>query len=257
MGRTSTVGIRSLANELDDIAREELADLAPEDRLHLVLKATAANDDDAIDRLVNTLPTYSYEVGDLDYHHLVTNSMLVSLQAERDLIRGWLEFQWIDTALTNQILTDMLDRTFVDGELAIDDPNDLRKQGTPEEVSEDLNRLEERLIDIAMDLYVDYHTYQTFAHEQLGVSLETLLSHASQRTHIVEFVEETLDSCEEEGLLARANEWIAEITADVEAEAKANPDLDIADHDIALDLTLDDLAESKYNELIDEWQRTM
>ena len=248
------MGTRSLANELDDIARKELADLAPEDRLHLVLKATAANDEDAIDRLVSTLPTYSYKARDLDYRRLVTNSMLVSLQAERDLIRGWLEYQWIDTALTNQILTDMLDRTFVDGELAIDDPSDLHEQETPEDVSEDLGVLEERLVDIAMDLYIDYHTYQAFAHEQLGVSLETLLSHASQRRHIIEFVEETLDNCEEEGLLARANEWIAEVISDVEAEAKANPELGIEDHDIAIDITLDDLAESQYNGLIDEWQ---
>lgn len=77
------MGTRSLANGLAD---RDLADLAPVDHVHLILKATAANDGEAIARLVDTVPTYSYEVGDLEYRQLVTNAMLVSLQAERDLL---------------------------------------------------------------------------------------------------------------------------------------------------------------------------
>ena len=248
---TTAVGTRSLANELNDIARDELVGLTPTDRLHLVLKATAASDDDALNQLTNTIPTYSYKAGDLDYRRLVTNSMLVSLQAERDLLRSWLEFQWQDTMLTKHLLADMLARTFVNGELAIDEPADLRERETPEDVAEGLDRLEETLIDTAADLYIDYHAYQAFAREHLGISLETLLAHDSQHTHIVEFVKETLDRCEEEGMLARANEWLADIAADVEAEAKADPDLDTDSSDITLDFTLDDLADCDIELVLD------
>jgi hypothetical protein len=195
----------------------------------------------------------------LEYRQLVTNAMLVSLQAERDLFRSWLEFQWIDAELTAGILMDMLGGVLEDGELAIDGAADLREKETPEEVVEEFEELEDHLVDTAADLYIDYYAYRVFAHEQLGVSLETLLGHSSQHAHVVGVVEEALDRCEKEGLIARANGWVEDMAATVEAEAESDPELaaDLDELDVDLDLTLDDLAESRCEALTAEWEESV
>lgn len=151
---------------------------------------------------------------------------------------------------------DMLGGVFEDGEFAIDGAADLREKETPEEVVEEF---EDHLVDTAADLYIDYYAYRVFAHEQLGVSLETLLGHASQHTHVVGVVEEALDRCEEEGLIARANGWVEDMAATVEAEAESDPELaaDLDELDVDLDLTLDDLAESRCEALTAEWAESV
>ena len=146
----------------------------------LLLKATADDHDHWRERLVDTIPTTTYEGPDPSYRNRGFVLVLMAHQAVYDLRTKALEFHMAQTQSIEAQLSELFGDE-EDGESESESVEDLTDGGpasTP----------------LVGELYLDYHAYQRFAEQIVGVDLETWLAVHPDGETVTTMIEELLEA---------------------------------------------------------------
>ena len=227
---------RRLENEIDELSDTILGDLEPDQRLQLLLRARADENEQWIDRLVETCPQYDYTATDHAFTDRVQLAQRIAQQAVYELHTTYLHYEY---TRQQQRYTWLLD------DVRDEEPSD-----------EELDRASERADEIRelfADLYTIYHTHQRFATEILNVDPETWLTFHPEGPTVFEVVADVIDDHREiEFAESYLNEQFeADEEEEVDTEA-TDPDQTVPDDDHKE--TLEEITEIRYEALASVWK---
>jgi hypothetical protein len=206
---------RRLQHDLDELSEAILGELAPTDRVALMLQAQAADREDWIDRLRETCPRHTYETLDVRYTNRMQLALVTGLRAVYDLRVALQEFRYATVQRQCELALSVV-------------------------AAEDDDPLVERLIDMiatpgpppivwVASMARDYRGYKRFATDVLGVPLADWLGVHPDGPAIAETTAEVVDM--HEGMLGADD---AEVGAD--------------------GMDVDEAADALFESLVEEWE---
>lgn len=221
---------RRTKKDIDELSEEVLSDLTPDKRFQLLVKAQAQEKQVWIDRLIETCPRYNYQALDQAVAVRYRLSQLVAYWAIYDLHTTYLHYELVRTEQSYSMFLDYK---------RDEEPSD-------EELERAADRADE-LRELFSELYTAYHTYRQFVTEVLGVAPETWLALHFEGPAVFEIVAEALDNPMEIRLAeSHLNEMLQEHDETTEpSEIEQDDDQEI---------TLEDIAEVRYNKLTAVWE---
>lgn len=227
---------RRLGNEIDKLSDDILRDLEPGQRLQLLLRARADENEQWIDRLVETCPRYDYTATDHAFTDRVQLAQWIAQQAVYELHTTYLHYKYTEQ---QQLYTRVLDYE------------------RDEELSdEDLDQVSERADELRVlfaTLYTDYHAYQRFATEILDVDPETWLAFHPEGPTVFEVVADLIDDQRQIEFAESHLNGLLEKDEEEEVETETtDPDQTTPGDDH--ELTLEDMAETNYEALASGWK---
>ena len=207
---------RDLENKLEDLNEEILGNLSSDERLQLLLEASARGLDERTESLIKHAPPPSYIFGESSFSHRATVAYTTAQAAVSDL----------HTALVWYISMKSIHDYSVQVTLRHDDlpPHPLTS-------IEGLGPL-----SLFTQLYVAYKTYHRFAEKELGVPFETWVDPVPDGKLVAEAIPEII--AEKEGEMWRYHES-SEKQDSREIDLSADPD---------------QVAEEAYENLVDAYQ---
>jgi hypothetical protein len=217
---------RHLDRELEELSEELLEDLKPADRMQLVLEAQAKDNDQWIERLVETAPRKTYEATDLAYKERTEWALQFLQDAVYDLHTTLLRHKLLDVKQWLMVVLDARDDEPVDGH----DEGGLKERA-------------DRMTDWFMELYTQYHAYRQFASEVLGIDIDTWFESHPDGPAVLTAVRDRID---DETRQEHATEVL---NTEVHGE-----DVDPDDADW---LTLDALADQRFERKAALWQEAL
>ncbi|WP_336361975.1 hypothetical protein [Halalkalicoccus salilacus] len=225
---------RRLGNEIDELSDDVLRDLEPEQRLQLLLSAQADENEQWIDRLVETCPRHKYRGTDRAFANRARLAQRIAQEAVYDLHTTYLQYSLTEQQHYSWILN----------------------QGLDEELSaEELDRASEQTMELRRlfaKLSTSYHAYRRFATEILDVDPETWLAFHPEGPTVFEGVADVIDDqLEIELAESYLNVRFGENEKKVDNEV-ADPDQTAPDDDHRM--MLEDVAEIRYEELLSVWK---
>ncbi|WP_115864079.1 hypothetical protein [Halorussus litoreus] len=167
---------RRLENEIDEVSKEVLGDLSPDERLQLVLEAQAAGNDRWVERLVGTCPRYHYRATDRAFTERGRLALLLGRHALYDLHTTLLHYELVKQ---QQRFTTIVGIS--------------RDEGLSDAARDRAAERADHVNGLFADLYMQWHAYQQFAEAVLGVDLETWIGRHDEGALVLDAVEDTLD----------------------------------------------------------------
>lgn len=221
---TSTTDIEQ---DLEDLGADVLEDLDPDERATLAVKLAAAGGFDQVEVVKQAAPMKSYEARDLTFSDKLTDNIVMALYAMWELETGVWRFFYERAR----------------GQLEESNYRQYPDEEWTTEPSPDNGFHEQPAMDAAAGFFGNYLAWERYAEKQVGVSLETFLSHpftggAGPKVSVIVFTAKLvtgrgLEEAESD------NSWAAEGTVTVDGKA----------------LAAEDLAEVKYQQLTSAGER--
>lgn len=165
---------RRLERELEEF-RPMLEELSPDERLELFLESAAADREGWLEELRETCPRRRYQTADNTYAERERVALLYCHHALYNLHTTLLSFE--------------LGRQCQDMWWVLDFHSD---ETPSDETLEEAAERAEDLCRLFRNLSTQYHAYERFAEDVLGVSLETWLGNHQDGRRVLEAVRETL-----------------------------------------------------------------
>lgn len=166
---------RRLERDLETLGDEILPELSADERLSLLVEATAEGNEHRCERLIETCPQPHRVHTDFRFTMGFHFATLFAAQAVYDLHTTYLHYRYLETVHWSEMRRDF----------------DREEQDAP--ISDErLERATDRAETLRMlfvRLYTTYHTNRRFAEEILEVDFETWLADHPDGSPILEFVE--------------------------------------------------------------------
>lgn len=228
---------RRLGNEINELSDAILGNLEPDQRLQLLLSAQANGNKQRIDQLIESCPRYNSRAIDRAFTDRVWLAQRVAYRAVYDLHMMWLHYK-----LTRQ----QQRYTWVLDYERDEEPSD-----------EELDRASERadeLRELFAVLYISYHAHQRFATEILNVDPETWLAFHPEGPTVFEAVADVIDDQWE---IDFAESYLNERRGTEEEVEDETVEPDQTASDDGHQVTLEGLAETRYEDLARVWENAI
>jgi hypothetical protein len=213
---TSRSGLRE---EVKELSEGTLSALPADSRLKMLVDATAAGDEQIVERLPKTAPRRKYETMDREYEKRIHMAFDLSLEATYRLHTSYLFWELRLSELETLAAT---------------------RPETYEAVVDDEQPISFGERSAATRLYIDYSAYERFAEEHLDISLEEFLS--LSRTELSDLeLGDVAAQIGENGWLAESvrKQWLTAPASTVPEE----------------ELSIDDAVDVVYESIVDDWQK--
>lgn len=150
-----------IERDLEDLSEDVLGDLDPDERAALAIELAAAGDFEKAERVKHAAPVKTYHARDLDFSDRLTDNVVMALYAMWELEKRASQFFY---ERARGQLDEVHYEQYPDAEWT-------------EAPTEENGFHEQRAMDAAAAFLGSYLAWERYAAEDVGVALETFLSH--------------------------------------------------------------------------------
>ena len=163
----------NVENDIEELSEEVLGDLSHDERLELLLKASAKGKDGWRERLAETAPRATYEQMEVGLTRRVEIAYAMGQTATIHLQGSALRYLWVSSAYEYSAQVSLLEELPPHPLVSIEDVHPL---------------------DFLEAVYIWSEAYRRFANDDLGVALETWLSKVPEGAQVLDTVDAILES---------------------------------------------------------------